>query len=62
MQITTDVSGDFQITDDDYPGLFNEHAGAFTMWISSEEDGAPRVTLTIDEVEYNCINLTITCE
>jgi hypothetical protein len=62
MEITTGEEGGFEITDDNYPGLFNQYAGSFSVWISENESGSPRTTLTIDEVEYTCINLTITCD
>lgn len=61
--ITSGADGSFTIdpSDGTYPnGMFNQYAGDFEVFISSDLAGENRVNLTIYATTYTCVVLTIT--
>jgi len=59
-EITTTVGGELSITDTDFPNLFNPHSGFFTIWVSANASGSPR--LDIDDNNHNCITYQNICD
>lgn len=61
--ITSGADGSFTLdpSNSAYPsGMFNEYAGDFELFISTDADGDNVVALTIYATSYNCVILTIT--
>lgn len=61
--ITTGIDGSFTIDPSDavYPsGMFNQYAGDFEVFITSDLEGTTKISFTIYATEYNCLILTIT--
>lgn len=59
-QVTVADDGSFVIDPSQFPeGMFNEHAGAFDLFLSSDEEGS-----TILDVfgDFQCILLTLICD
>lgn len=58
---TSGVDGSFDIDLADYPsGMFNQYAGDFEVFISTDVDGSNIVAMTVYATPYNCLILSIT--
>lgn len=55
--------GSFDIDPDEFPeGMFNASAGAFDAFLAENSDGTGVASMTFEDVEYNCLKISITCE
>jgi len=64
-EITTDEDGNIVITENDFPGLFSQYAGVFTIWVSANISGTPRVEIINPDDEdndYFCVTYTNICD